>query len=109
MIRWTTTMRSSEATHTTKGKTNDVISHRLPVAFSDRERSLGAVRTVPTPRDRKLLGLLGQAVAYWTAITLALVAIALLFALAPSLTGQGQEAQGGQWRGAKLTAREARL
>jgi hypothetical protein len=102
MIRWNNPI-------TTKKDNYDVtVSRRLPVAFSDREHSLGAVRTVPTSRDRKLLGLLGQAVAYYTSITLALAAIALLFALAPSLTGQGQEAQGGQWRGAKLAAREAR-
>jgi hypothetical protein len=94
---------------TTKGTNYDVtISHRLPVAFSDRERSLGAVRTTPTPRDTQLRRLLGQAVAYWTSITLALVAVAILFALAPSLTGQGQETQGGDWKGAKLTAREGR-
>ena len=103
MTRWTNTIN-------TKGKTNDVISTCLPVAFSDRERSLGAVRTAPTPRDTRLIGLLGQAVAYWTFVTLGLVAAALLFTLAPSLTGQAQETQAGHkgaWMGAKLSARQA--
>jgi hypothetical protein len=94
---------------TTKGTNYDVtISHRLPVAFSDHKRPVGAVRPTTSQRDTRLRRLLASAVAYWTSITLALVAVALLFALAPSLTGQGQEAQGSDWRGAKLAAQEAR-
>jgi hypothetical protein len=94
---------------TTKGTNYDVtISHRLPVAFSDHKRPVGDVRPTTSQRDTRLRRLLAEAVTYWTSITLALVAVAILFALAPSLTGQGQETQGGDWKGAKLTAREAR-
>ena len=93
---------------TTKGTNYDVtISHRLPVAFSDRKRPVGAVRPTTSPRDTRLRRLLEDAVAYWTSITLALVAIALLFALAPSITGQAQEGQGRDWMGARLAQREA--
>jgi hypothetical protein len=97
MILWT-----NETTD--KGKNYDV-STRLPVVFSRNDDSLGAVRPTTAQRDTRLRRLLAEAVAYWTSITIALVAIALLFALAPSLTGQAQEGQGRDWMGEKLSAR----
>jgi hypothetical protein len=96
-------------TNDTAKEYNNEVSYRLPRTQRSTNGAGGAIRATPrTDADARLLAGLDQA-AHCIAVcafTLTAITVAIIFlSLAPSITGQAQEAQGRDWMGEKLSAR----